>query len=178
MNHKRVIEPVVVFLPLLSAGLFIICAILMILISKITILKFLLKYVLGLGVASFIGIMISLIILFVKKELLSYLESIFPTLELHDSLKVYPKVSDFKNQNQRLNRAENDYNWCVRMSYFWQTTRNIRIVIPVPINLDARTIMDERLLKLRKDIVARYTSYSFGKFEQIGGYMILQGNHN
>ena len=49
----------------------------------------------------------------------------------------------------------------------------------MPKNGDAQDLLRKKVETLRKDLIYRFPDYSFGgKFEQVGSFMVLQGNHN
>lgn len=116
-----------------------------------------------------------------EKSLTSYINSISPTFYLHENLKIHAKISDYRNQNQQLSYAEKNYNSCVFYSYIYinLTHKNITVVITVPRNGEAQELLRKKVETLKNDLISRYSEYSFGgKFEQIGSFMILRGNHN
>lgn len=125
------------------------------------------------------GFMISLSVLGLKHNLIDYCKSIEPTLYLHENLKIHAKASDYRKDSQILSYPEKNYNSCVFNSYISLSKNKIKVVITVPKNGEAQDLLNKKLLNLRKDLIFRFPEYSFGgKFEQFGGFKVLQGNLN
>ena len=181
MQNKKILDPFLIFLPAFFTLLAISFGIVWIILAHITgilaIFKIILPMVEIFTSVGSIGLLICLIVLLVKNNLLTYIKSIFPTLYLHENMKIYAKVSDYRNNQQPLNQAERAYNTCIFNSYILLEKKIITIIITVPRNGESQEILNKKISTLRKDLVSRFPDYSFGgHFEQVGSYMILQGS--
>lgn len=181
MKQEKIIDPSVFWLPVVCVGAFVGSGLIELAVNRVTLLKTLLGQLLPLiwivFLVSGIGTAMCLLSLLVKHNLKNYLCSFEPTLDFHESLKVYPKYSEYKERQQHFNTVESIFNSCVRSSYVWKTSNLIKFVIQVPKNSEAHEILAKKLPNLRSDIVARYPQYAFdGKFVQIGSYCVLEGS--
>lgn len=178
---RKIIDPFLIFLPVIFAFITACGDIVWLLLSHSTgilsFFKIITPIIKTFTIGGLIGLLICLVILLVKNAFITYIRSISPTLYLHENLKIYKKVSDYRNNQQALNQAERTYNTCILNSYVWLEKKNITIIITVPRNGEAQEILNKKILILRNDLIARFPEYSFGgKFEQTGGFMMLQGS--
>lgn len=183
MQKEKFLDPFFTFLPALFLILFVISSLLWAIFTRSTgilvILKSLLPLVRITTLVSGTGLIVCITTLLVKHTFLSYFMSIPPTLYLHENLKIHTKISDFKNEPQPLTYVQRIYNSCVLNSYFWLGKKDIAVIITMPKNGDAQDLLRKKVETLRKDLIYRFPDYSFGgKFEQVGSFMVLQGNHN
>lgn len=181
MKQEKIIDPFVFWLPVVCVGAFVGSGLIELAVNKIALLNALLGQLLPLiwiiFLVSGVGELVCLIVLLVKHNLKDYLCSFNPTFDFHESLKIYPKYSEYKDRQQYLNIVESMFNSCARSSYVWKTSNSIKFVIQVPRSSEAHEILAKKLPNLRSDIVARYSQYSFdGKFVQIGSYCVLEGS--
>ena len=180
MKQEKIIDPLIFWLPVIFIGVFAVSGLIELAISKSPFLKNLLVTLLPLIWISFlvsgVGSVMCLIALVVRHNLKNYLCSFEPLFDFHESLKIYPKYSEYKERQQHFNTVESVFNSCVRSSYVWKTSNSIKFVIQAPKNGEVHEILSKKLSSLRSDIVARYPQYSFGKFVQIGNYCVLEGS--
>lgn len=181
MQKKRILDPFLAFLPviftLLTIGAEIVWIILAHSTGILTILKIFMPIAKVSTILGLSGFLICLSILVAKNAFLTYARSIPLTLYLHENLKIYKKISDYRKENQPLTYAERTYNACVFNSYIAKKQKTMTVIITVPRNGAAQELLNKNLLNLRKDLVSRFPEYSFGgRFEQVGSYMTLQGS--
>lgn len=179
MKQEKIIDPVLFWLPLLCLITFVFSSVMVLVSTKILLLKVLLTQFLPLLWITFAlsgaGIVISLVALGLKHKIKSYIFSFSPTFDFHEALKIYPSYSDFREKQQQLSKVARIFNSCVRSSYVWKTQKNIRFVIQAPKNTDAQDLFSKKLPSVRADLVARYPCYSFSDFTRSGSYYVLEG---
>lgn len=180
---EKIINPFIMLLPaiftLTLVALGLIWLFLIQLTGPLAIFKIFLPIARIATVISGIGFVVCLVVLLVKGNLKAYIRSITPTIYLHDNLKVHARVSDYKNDRQPLSSVEREYNSCIFNSYIFLEEKTLTVVVTVPKGGEAQEILNKRLSILRKDLVPRFSDYSFdGRFEQVGNFMILQGSRN
>ena len=179
MKNSKVIDPFLFWLPVVCIVVFALSGVVEVAVAKISLIKILLNQFLPLFWIIFAlsgaGLVISTVALALKRELKTYIFSFSPTFDFHETLKLYPSYSDFREKQQQLSRVEKIFNSCVRSSYVWKTKKNIKFVVQAPRNTDAQDLFRKKLPSVRADLVARYQGYSFSDFTRVGSYYILEG---
>ena len=180
---KKIINPFIMLLPAIFTLTLVASSLIWFFLSQLTgplaIFKVFLPLARIATVVCGIGFVACLVILIVKRCLKAYIKSITPTVYLHENLKIHTRVSDYKNGEQPLSSIEREYNSCIFYSYIALEEKTLTVVVTVPRGGEAQEILTKRLVTLRKDLIPRFSSYSFdGEFEQVGNFMILQGSRN
>lgn len=181
MRKEKILDPFLAFLPAIFVVLTTIAGVTWIILSQVTgILAILKVFMTGVKILTFVsgvGLSVSCAILGITHKLGNYCRSIEPTLYLHENLRIYKKISDYRQEKLQFSYAERSYNSCIFNSYIAKTNKNITVVITVPRNGDAQEILRKRAKTLRKDLTSRFPEYSFGgNFEQLGGFIVLSGS--
>lgn len=179
--ERKIVDPFLVFLPVIFMLITVVSSIVWIILDHIngilSFFKILIPVIETFTIIGLIGLLICLTFLLVKNTFMTYIRSIPLTLYLHENLKIYKKVSDYRNERQPFNYAERSYNSCIFNSYIVQTQSAMTVVIAIPRNGEAQEILNKKIITLRKDLISRFPEYSFsGKFDQFGGFKVLQGN--
>lgn len=180
MKQEKIIDPLCFWAPVICTVTLVISVTVMLVATKVGLLKVLLHPLLSLIWFIFwisgVGGLACLVILLRQHNLKNYFDSLILTADFHESAKIYPKYSDFKEKQQHFSTIENSFNSCVRSSYVWKSSKSIRFVIQTPRNGDVRELFNKKASNLREDIAARYSQYSFSNFAQIGNFYVLEGS--
>ncbi|MCI6882008.1 MAG: hypothetical protein MR841_02985 [Lactobacillus johnsonii] len=178
--NKKIIDPFFMFLPAIFTVGLVVSGVLWLFLAQLygilAILKIVLPIIKLSAIVSSVGFFACFAILVITKNFVTYIKSISPTLYVHENLKIYAKISDYRNSPQSLTYSQKAYNSCSFNSYIWLGENEVKVVIMLPRNNEAQELLISKLPNLRRDLASRF-SYSFGgKFEQIGGFMVLTGS--
>ena len=117
---KKIINPFIMLLPAIFTLTLVASSLIWFFLRQLTGLLAIFKIFLPIAriatVVSGIGFVACLVILIVKRCLKAYINSVTPTIYLHDNLRVHARVSDYKNGRQPLSSVEREYN-CKRLFF-------------------------------------------------------------